>query len=112
MYIKNDFIFLHVPKTAGTAMKYHFRNLPFAAGDPGQQLRTTIGDRPLYEVYEELKKERPYRKIFCNIRNPWDWHVSNFYHGLTTDKKTGVPTLSCFLNSLGTILVRSPHNMA
>ena len=25
MYIKNDFIFLHVPKTAGTAMKHHLR---------------------------------------------------------------------------------------
>ena len=88
---KHKFIFIHVPKNAGTsvrrAIRPHLRT-------PLQRLRDTIG-RPLgsspyhpnrypahhkaheYEAALGTAKFDIFRK-FAIVRNPWDWHVSLF----------------------------------
>ena len=86
---KYKFIFIHVPKNAGTsvrkAIRKHLRTRP-------QKLRDTLG-RPFASMSYHHKKYPPhfagheyqdalgdavfdsYRR-FAVVRNPWDWHVS------------------------------------
>ena len=77
MFIKSDFVFIHIPKTAGKALEQYFKLLPHTG--PGDGDYEKIQHRPLREKFEDIKT----RKIFCNVRNPWDWHVSRYFHGLS-----------------------------
>ena len=69
MIIEDSFVFIHIPKTAGKALERHFNVAP----------DTRLKHLPLRNKIKDIKG----RKIFCNIRNPWDWYVSRYFHGLT-----------------------------
>jgi len=98
MFVKNDFAFIHIPKTAGKAMEQHFRLLPHTGGrgrEDGNHPR--IQHEPLREKFKDIKN----RKIFCNIRNPWDWYVSKYFHGLYSFRHDRVPPIRNILKKLG-----------
>jgi hypothetical protein len=74
MLISNEFVFIHIPKTAGDFIK--------------KVCQARFGDG--YFVSHDLKKHGPaadlppaYRglPVFALVRNPWDWYVS-WYHYL------------------------------
>ncbi|MHC4903184.1 MAG: hypothetical protein ACYTGD_16150 [Planctomycetota bacterium] len=74
MLISKEFVFIHIPKTAGDFIKKvcqaHFGDDYFVKHD----LKKHGPARDLPEPYRDLP-------VFALVRNPWDWYVS-WYHYL------------------------------
>lgn len=75
---KYKFIFVHIPKTAGTSIgnalttvmpRFGYGSITPAGTDKHQHVLDLIG----------LQKSEDYFK-FAFVRNPWDRHVSNYFH--------------------------------
>ncbi len=88
---KHKFIFIHVPKNAGTSVRRAIRP---ELRTPMQRLRDALG-RPFgsmpyhHSRYPPHSKAQEYERAlgaqtfasfrkFAVVRNPWDWHVSLF----------------------------------
>jgi hypothetical protein len=74
MLISKEFVFIHIPKTAGDFIKKvcqaHFGDDYFVGHD--LKKHGSAGDLP--QAYRDLP-------VFSLVRNPWDWYVS-WYHYL------------------------------
>lgn len=74
MLISNEFVFIHIPKTAGDFIKKvclaHFGDDYFVGHD--LKKHGSAGDLP------QASRDLP---VFALVRNPWDWYVS-WYHYL------------------------------
>jgi hypothetical protein len=69
MLVTDSFVFLHVPKTAGTFIKTVIRaHLP-------------VIDRrvAMHAPYDSLPRQWRHLPGFYVVRNPWDWYVSWFH---------------------------------
>jgi hypothetical protein len=69
MLVTDDFVFLHIPKTAGTFIKTVIRaHLP-------------VIDRRVatHAPYSSLPRQWRHLPGFYVVRNPWDWYVSWFH---------------------------------
>jgi hypothetical protein len=68
MLVTRDFVFVHVPKTAGRFLRAvlheHFE---------------VVYEHPLHPYYDQLPPEYSELPAVCIVRNPWDWYVS-LYH--------------------------------
>jgi hypothetical protein len=71
--ISKGYIFVHIPKTAGTSM-CEALGLPETTHDTAVDLKRTLGAR-----YDEL-----YR--FAFVRNPWDRHFGGRDHSQDQDE--------------------------
>lgn len=70
MLVTDDFVFVHIPKTAGTFIQEVIRgHLPVLAD--WDYAHTPDSDLP--DEWRHLPG-------FCVIRNPWDWYVSWFHY--------------------------------
>ena len=67
MYQKNNFVYLHLQKTAGT----HIKKL----------LVEVFGEADENSVWHgRVTEEHKDKFVFCGVRNPWDFYVSLFHH--------------------------------
>ncbi len=73
MIVHPKWVYLHIPKTAG---KFTEQFLLSAFPDAKRYVRDHDS---VSEVYG------PYKQFFANIRNPWDWYASRYYHGRKID---------------------------
>ena len=81
---KHKFVFIHIPKTAGTSIMHNFDHL---------------GKRRKKIMFKKLnKKECNYFK-FAFIRNPWDRMVSNYFYAIKSPKKKKMENLYKEFNS-------------
>ena len=94
MFIKSDFAFVHIPKTAGKAMEKYFHSLPRNHDDRNYKKLEHI---PLSEKLDQIQN----KKVFCNIRNPWDWYVSRYFHSLYSFNPRKIPTVRNALKTIG-----------
>ncbi len=78
MYKKNNFIYVHFQKTAGTHVK--------------KLLIEVFGEDKKSKWHGSLKKEDKGKLIFCGVRNPWDFYVSLFHHS----KEQNSPPIAFF----------------
>lgn len=74
---EKKFIFIHIPKAAGTFMRRFLLTIP------GSKRQNQDGDG--HYTIEKVghlvdgKLDEYYK--FCIVRNPWDWYVSLYLHG-------------------------------
>lgn len=73
MLIARDFVFLHVPKTAGGSVTHLLRDLL----EPGS-FRTGPGPSK-HPGWRHIPPEAATLPVLAYVRNPWDWYVS-WYH--------------------------------
>ncbi len=70
MLVTDSFVFLHIPKTAGsfiqTVLPDHLPVIKYS-----YRVWT-------HTSYEELPERWRHLPAFCVVRNPWDWYVSWF----------------------------------
>ncbi len=67
MYQKNNFVYVHLQKTAGT----HIKKL----------LVDVFGEEDVPSKWHgSLAPEHESKFVFCGVRNPWDFYVSAFHH--------------------------------
>jgi hypothetical protein len=70
MLIHDNFVFLHLPKTAGSFIAAQLkREMPFRSlvrGVPGKP----------HPGWDEIPNEARGRPVLVYVRNPWDWYVS------------------------------------
>lgn len=75
MLIHERFVFLHLPKTAGTFLASSLRaEMPsntLARGSPGKK----------HPGWNDIPFEARDRPVLVYVRNPWDWYVS-WYHAV------------------------------
>ena len=69
MLIYDRFVFLHMPKTAGSFLSQALRE---ELGPPVRELETHTG-------WDQIPPEAAGRPVLMYVRNPWDWYVS-WYH--------------------------------
>jgi hypothetical protein len=75
MLMTSHFVFLHVPRTAGSFLrKLCFEQLPSSAFIPNDLARDSR--------FVELADDFSDLPAFAIVRNPWDWYVS-WYHNMT-----------------------------
>lgn len=74
MLIHDRFIFLHVPKTGGMFL----RDVLKRELAPGTVLEGPITHATRGDIPEALQA----RPILAYVRNPWDWYVSIYHHGI------------------------------
>jgi len=67
---ENNFMFIHIPKNAGTSIQEKFKMEQAGGHQTAQQMR---GENP--QMWDEYSS-------FCVVRNPWDRMVSNYYYCL------------------------------
>jgi hypothetical protein len=83
--ITRKFIFVHIPKTAGKAI------IDFLIGIPHEDFTPFECWRIKHLHLRERYADNNHKQIFCTIRNPWDWHVSSYYHNfLNGDAVRGI----------------------
>jgi hypothetical protein len=70
--IAKPFVFVHVPKTGGSWV----RDLVRDCAPPDWVVRV-ISTR--HEPWRALTQAERARPCFWCVRNPWDWHVSNYH---------------------------------
>ena len=70
---RDDIIFIHIPKTAGTSMKY---SLGFNLMDKSQKIRNHYSAREIIDLIGLEKWESAFKFTF--VRNPWD-RLYSFY---------------------------------
>jgi hypothetical protein len=74
MVVASKLVFVHVPRTGGSFISAVLRDhLGLDAKAPRF---------PTHASYEELPVEFRDRPGFCVVRNPWDWYVSWYHHGM------------------------------
>ena len=87
MLITKKHVFVHIPKTAGKAvLEFLVQGMPQLTPHPdfvALEWRN-IRHLPLRERYQENK----HKKIFCTIRNPWDWNVSKYFYNILDGQGT------------------------
>jgi hypothetical protein len=69
MVVTPDFVFVHVPKTAGRFIRRvlheHF---------------DVLCEDELHPAYDQVPEQYASLPAFCVIRNPWDWYVSLYHY--------------------------------
>lgn len=78
----HKFMFIHIPKAAGTSVRMFFVDNPAVVVDKSDRL-TGSRHETMVEFYERLgrdaKSYKGYYK-FCFVRNPWDRIVSAYHY--------------------------------
>ena len=73
MLITKQFVFLHVPKTGGSfVQKLCQERLP-----PGSVIKQVP-----HGSHDVIPSEFAHLPRLCFVRNPWDWYVSWYHHGV------------------------------
>ena len=72
MVITKPFVFVHVPKTGGTWLRERLKRWA-----PVDWKARVISNR--HEPWRALTRQERLRPCFWGVRNPWDWHVSNYH---------------------------------
>ena len=87
MLITDDFIFIHIPKGAGTSLSYalseHMSKSDIFRGH-SRHVPVHITFQDLQELKPRIEKDR---FTFTFVRNPWDRMVSLYYYLLRRSKK-------------------------
>jgi len=103
MFATRKYLYIHIPKTGGKAVQLHFLNTARPQYDswrflPGHVEEMLILATKKHGLLREYNRDGILtrggwwkmpdrstaaggdRRVFCNMRNPWDWHVSEYYH--------------------------------
>ena len=86
MLVTADFVFVHIPKTAGTFIQVVLRDSVPVCADWAYA----------HTPYAELPERWRHLPVMCAIRNPWDWYVSWFHYSLQRGEPRGKRARSAY----------------